>query len=87
MLGVLKQLCCLLQVPFKYVDDVATLWCEWAEMELRHNNFKTALDVMRRATQVKMAPAAAAAAVAAMSEASCYQCSAVQECLLPFPIL
>eukprot|EP00775_Hariotina_reticulata_P012401 gene12401-12536_t len=44
------------QVPFKYVDDVATVWCEWAEMELRHNNFKTALDVMRRATQVPQRP-------------------------------
>ena len=35
---------------FKYVDDLATVWCEWAEMELRHKNFKRALDLMRRAT-------------------------------------
>lgn len=38
------------QVEFKYVDDLATVWCEWAEMELRHKNFKRALDLMRRAT-------------------------------------
>ncbi len=39
-----------LQAKFKYVDDLATVWCEWAEMELRHKNFKRALDLMRRAT-------------------------------------
>ena len=38
------------QASFKYVDDLATLWCEWAEMELRHKNFKRALELMRRAT-------------------------------------
>ncbi|CAL8465590.1 g5126 [Coccomyxa elongata] len=38
------------QVEFKYVDDLATVWCEWAEMELRHKNFKRALDILRRAT-------------------------------------
>jgi hypothetical protein len=38
------------QVEFKYVDDLATVWCEWAELELRHKNFKRALDLMRRAT-------------------------------------
>ena len=38
------------QVAFKYVDDLASVWCEWAEMELRHKNFKRALDLMRRAT-------------------------------------
>ncbi len=40
----------VLQAKFKYVDDLATVWCEWAEMELRHKNFKRALDLMRRAT-------------------------------------
>lgn len=24
------------QVPYRYVDDLAAIWCEWAEMELRH---------------------------------------------------
>lgn len=28
------------QVPYRYVDDLASVWSEWAEMELRHNNFK-----------------------------------------------
>lgn len=37
-------------MAFKYVDDLATVWCEWAEMELRHKNFKKALELMRRAT-------------------------------------
>lgn len=39
------------QARFKFVDDLATVWCEWAEMELRHKNFKRALEAMRRATQ------------------------------------
>jgi pre-mRNA-splicing factor SYF1 len=25
-----------LKVPFSKVDDLATIWCEYAEMELRH---------------------------------------------------
>ena len=24
------------QVEYKHVDDLASVWCEWAEMELRH---------------------------------------------------
>ncbi|DBA80302.1 TPA: hypothetical protein ACH3X2_007432 [Trebouxia sp. C0005] len=39
------------QVELKYMDDLATVWCEWAEMELRHKNFKRALSHMRQATQ------------------------------------
>ncbi|KAI4296973.1 hypothetical protein L6164_036886 [Bauhinia variegata] len=38
------------QVNYKTVDNLASLWCEWAEMELRHKNFKAALELMRRAT-------------------------------------
>ncbi|KAL4286042.1 hypothetical protein AHAS_Ahas19G0046600 [Arachis hypogaea] len=38
------------QVNYKTVDNLASVWCEWAEMELRHKNFKGALDLMRRAT-------------------------------------
>ncbi|ONI10231.1 hypothetical protein PRUPE_4G035800 [Prunus persica] len=38
------------QVNYKTVDNLASLWCEWAEMELRHKNFKGALELMRRAT-------------------------------------
>eukprot|EP00878_Enallax_costatus_P012117 GHUV01012650.1.p1 GENE.GHUV01012650.1~~GHUV01012650.1.p1 ORF type:complete len:629 (+),score=144.11 GHUV01012650.1:374-2260(+) len=44
------------QVPYKYVDDLATVWCEWAEMELRHNNFKSALDLMQRGTAAPQRP-------------------------------
>ncbi|KAI4296979.1 hypothetical protein L6164_036892 [Bauhinia variegata] len=38
------------QVNYKTVDNLASLWCEWAEMELRNKNFKAALELMRRAT-------------------------------------
>nr|CAD1827749.1 unnamed protein product [Ananas comosus var. bracteatus] len=38
------------QVNFKLIDHLATVWCEWAEMELRHNNFEKALQLMRQAT-------------------------------------
>ncbi|KAJ3008700.1 UNVERIFIED_CONTAM: Pre-mRNA-splicing factor SYF1 [Siphonaria sp. JEL0065] len=37
-------------VAYKHVDDLAELYCQWAEMELRHKEFKRALDVMGRAT-------------------------------------
>lgn len=38
------------QVNYKKVDNLASVWCEWAEMELRHQNLKGALQLMRRAT-------------------------------------
>ncbi|KAG2453740.1 hypothetical protein HYH02_001951 [Chlamydomonas schloesseri] len=41
----------------KYVDDLAQVWCEWAEMELRHSNFKRALDVVTRAITPPPRPA------------------------------
>ncbi|PSC72105.1 Pre-mRNA-splicing factor SYF1 [Micractinium conductrix] len=44
------------QARYKFVDDLATVWCEWAEMELRHKNFKRALDIMRRATAAPPRP-------------------------------
>lgn len=40
------------QVNYKAVDHLASVWCEWAEMELRHKNFKGALELMRQATAV-----------------------------------
>lgn len=40
------------QVPFAYVDDLASIWTEWIEMELRHKNFKKALELARRATSL-----------------------------------
>ncbi|XKL68142.1 hypothetical protein PGB90_003633 [Kerria lacca] len=39
-----------IQVPFLKVDDLATVWCEWAEMKIRQNDFKGALKLMQRAT-------------------------------------
>ncbi|ERM95970.1 pre-mRNA-splicing factor SYF1 isoform X1 [Amborella trichopoda] len=38
------------QVNYKALDDLASVWCEWAEMELRHKNSRGALELMRRAT-------------------------------------
>ncbi|KAF8380771.1 hypothetical protein HHK36_028265 [Tetracentron sinense] len=38
------------QVNYKTVDNLASIWCVWAEMELRHKNFKGALELMKRAT-------------------------------------
>lgn len=37
-------------VAFMKVDDLAAVWCEWAEMELRHENHDEALSLLRRAT-------------------------------------
>ncbi|WCJ42630.1 Pre-mRNA-splicing factor SYF1 [Euphorbia peplus] len=38
------------QVNYKTVDNLASIWCEWAEMEIRHKNFERALELLRRAT-------------------------------------
>ncbi|WVZ15173.1 hypothetical protein V8G54_012739 [Vigna mungo] len=38
------------QVNYKTVDNLASIWCEWADMELKIKNFKGALELMRRAT-------------------------------------
>ncbi|PWZ03649.1 TPR-like protein [Testicularia cyperi] len=35
-------------VPFRRVDDLAEVWCEWAEMELRHSHYDEAIRVMAR---------------------------------------
>ncbi|KAJ6817720.1 pre-mRNA-splicing factor SYF1 [Iris pallida] len=53
------------QLNYKTVDNLATVFSEWAELELRHKNFKGALELMRRATaepsvEVKRRVAAAA---------------------------
>eukprot|EP00918_Siedleckia_nematoides_P090048 GHVU01197927.1.p1 GENE.GHVU01197927.1~~GHVU01197927.1.p1 ORF type:complete len:741 (+),score=135.56 GHVU01197927.1:233-2455(+) len=37
-------------VNYKKVDDLASVWTEWAEMELRHENFEEALKLMQKAT-------------------------------------
>ncbi|GAA5803274.1 pre-mRNA splicing factor Syf-1 [Helicostylum pulchrum] len=40
------------KVNYKNVNDLAEVWCEYAEMETRHDNFDAALEVMARATQI-----------------------------------
>lgn len=35
-------------IPFRRVDDLAEIWCEWAEMELRHSNYDEAIRIMAR---------------------------------------
>ena len=38
-------------VPFKSVAELAEMWCGWAEMELRNENFDRAVNIMSKATQ------------------------------------
>ncbi|EAS27996.2 pre-mRNA-splicing factor syf1 [Coccidioides immitis RS] len=38
------------KVPFKSVEELAEIWCEWAEMELRNENFDQAVNIMAKAT-------------------------------------
>ncbi|XP_039019141.1 coiled-coil domain-containing protein 12-like [Hibiscus syriacus] len=40
----------VVQVSYKNVDHLVSVWAEWAELELRHKNFKGALELMKRAT-------------------------------------
>lgn len=37
-------------VSYKSVDDLASVWCERAEMELRHENYDGAITLLKRAT-------------------------------------
>ncbi|KAG1714240.1 Pre-mRNA-splicing factor SYF1 [Nymphon striatum] len=39
-----------IQVPYVKVDDLASVWCEWAEMEIRNENSDKAVKLMYRAT-------------------------------------
>ncbi|EUB63401.1 Pre-mRNA-splicing factor SYF1 [Echinococcus granulosus] len=36
-------------VGFIHVEDLASIWCEWAEMEIRHGEVETALQLLARA--------------------------------------
>jgi len=45
------------KVPFRAVDDLASVWCEWIEMELRHREYDSALKVGRMAVSQKKAAA------------------------------
>ncbi|XP_055919074.1 pre-mRNA-splicing factor syf1 homolog [Eupeodes corollae] len=38
------------QVDYVKVDELATVWCEWAEMEIRQKNFNSALKLMQIST-------------------------------------
>lgn len=40
------------QVEYVKVDDLASVWCEWAEMEIRQEKFDQALKLMQRATAI-----------------------------------
>lgn len=38
------------QIEYVKVDDLATVWCEWAELDIRQDNYENALKLMHRAT-------------------------------------
>ncbi|XP_065067886.1 pre-mRNA-splicing factor SYF1-like [Rhopilema esculentum] len=40
------------KVEYRTVDDLASVWCEYAEMEIRKENYEKALRLMRRATAI-----------------------------------
>nr|DBA30121.1 TPA: hypothetical protein GDO54_006141 [Pyxicephalus adspersus] len=40
------------QVQYTRVDDLASVWCQFGEMELRHENYEEALKILRKATAV-----------------------------------
>ncbi|KAL5490220.1 SYF1 [Sanghuangporus weigelae] len=44
------------KVNFKTVEDLAEVWCEWAEMEMRHDNYDEAIRVMQRAAVIPKNP-------------------------------
>lgn len=37
-------------VAYLKVDELGSVWCEWVEMELRHNHHEEALKLLQRAT-------------------------------------
>lgn len=45
------------QVNYRGVDDLASVWCEWIEMELRHREYDEALKVSRQAVSQRKAGA------------------------------
>ena len=40
------------KVEFRSMEDLSNVWCEWVEMELRHDEFQNALQVLHKATFV-----------------------------------
>mmetsp|Transcript_8004 Transcript_8004/g.17846 ORF Transcript_8004/g.17846 Transcript_8004/m.17846 type:complete len:890 (-) Transcript_8004:47-2716(-) len=45
------------QVNYRAVEDLASVWCDWIEMELRHHKYEDALKVSRRAVGQRKAAA------------------------------
>lgn len=43
-------------IEYQKVEDLAAVWCEWAEMEIRQENFEGALKLMHRATAIPKQP-------------------------------
>lgn len=41
------------RIPFKTVDELAEVWIEYAELELRHENYSAALKLLQRATDTQ----------------------------------
>jgi len=39
------------RVPLKFVQELAEMWVEWAELELRNDSFDQAVKIMAKATQ------------------------------------
>lgn len=46
------------QIEYMKVDDLAAAWCEWAEMEIRQDNYEFALKLMQKATAMPKRKAA-----------------------------
>ncbi|GAA5947666.1 hypothetical protein JCM3765_001024 [Sporobolomyces pararoseus] len=40
------------KVWFRKVEELAEVWCEWAEMEVRNENYQEAIKVMQRASTI-----------------------------------
>jgi pre-mRNA-splicing factor SYF1 len=40
------------QIEFRTVDDLASVWCEWAEMELRQKHYDEALKTLQQACTI-----------------------------------
>jgi pre-mRNA-splicing factor SYF1 len=40
------------KVWFRKVEELAEVWCEWAEMEVRNENYEEAIKVMMRASTI-----------------------------------
>lgn len=41
-----------LKVRYRHVEDLASVWCEYAELEIRNDNYEEALKALRRASSV-----------------------------------